>query len=114
MRILLFLFVLLPAALPAQINRSARELAQENVREYLAKKLFTNQPYKSISFSELKSRPDNNKTGIAWTIDHQFEITEKKTDFVKNSKETQKTYSFIFYLDDKMKVVKAESYSRGQ
>jgi hypothetical protein len=113
MRILLLSFLLLPCFLNAQINRSARELAQENVREYLVKKLFMNQPYKSVSFSELRSR-DDVKTGIAWTIDHQFEITEKAKNFDKKSAELQKPYNFIFYLDDKMNVVKAESYSRSQ
>lgn len=109
MRILLFLLLFFPAVLNAQINRSARELAMENVQGYLEKKLFKDLPYTSISFSDLRTQTEI-KTGIAWTIDHKFEITEKKQDAHQNTIKIRKPYRFIFYLDDRMKVLWAESY----
>ena len=109
MRVLLVLFLLLPVIANAQINRSATEFAKENVQEYLSKKVFKDQPYKPGVFSELKSHVQV-KAGIAWTIDHKFEISEKQKDAHQNSINVQKPYKFIFYLSDKMKVVRAESY----
>ena len=109
MRKLLFLFLFIPSFVNAQINRSAGELARENIQEYLTKKLFKQQPYKPVSFSDLRVYGET-KSDIEWTIDHKFEITEKGKDAFQHSVNVQKLYKFIFYLDDKMKVLRAESY----
>jgi GH35 family endo-1,4-beta-xylanase len=108
MRSFLFLSILLPVFASAQINRSAREFASEQVQEYIVKKLFKDQPYKPGSFGELKTRKQNDSE-IAWTIEHKFEITEthKGSD---NKEAASKSYKFLFYLDDKMRVLRADSF----
>jgi hypothetical protein len=108
MRSILFLLFILPVFASAQINRSAREFASEQVQEYVAKKLFKEQPYKPGPFGELKARKDG-YSEIAWTIEHKFEISEtRKGSDVKAG--PSKLYKFQFYLDDKMKVLRAESF----
>ena len=108
MRILLFLVTILPAILHGQINRSATELAKENIRSYLTGKIFKAEPYQPISYGELK--PENEKNADAkWTIVHKFKITEIKVGPAKKLS-VQKPYDFIFYLDDRMEVVGARSY----
>ena len=92
----------------AQVNRSAREFATEKIEEYVQQKLFKNQPYKIISFGELKPYQDKRKE-IFWMIDHQFEIVGSKKEEAKKNSKTQ-TYNFYFYLDEKMEVKKAETY----
>lgn len=109
MRSILLLCALLPAALHAQINRSATELAKENIQEYVTAKLFSGHPYQPVSYGELKQREDKNQE-IAWSITHKFEITETETQADKKLA-VQKPYKFIFFLDKKMKVRRAESYS---
>jgi len=108
MRITLFLLLLLPAVLRAQINRSATELAKENIQEYVTSKLFNGHPYQPVSYGELKSREEKNQEAI-WSITHKFEITETETHADKKIS-VQKPYNFIFYLDKKLKVRRAESY----
>jgi hypothetical protein len=108
MRITLFLLLLLPAVLRAQINRSATELAKENIQEYVTSKLFNGHPYQPVSYGELKSREEKNQEAI-WFITHKFEITETETHADKKIS-VQKPYNFIFYLDKKLKVRRAESY----
>jgi hypothetical protein len=108
MRSFMFLLFILPVFASAQINRSAREFASEQIREYVAKKLFKDQPYKPGSFGELKARKEDNPE-IAWTIEHKFEITETHKDS-DNKAAPSKVYKFQFYLDDKMRVLRAESF----
>jgi hypothetical protein len=106
MRKILFLLLLLPFFSSAQINRSATEFAKENIREYLVTRIFKDQPYKPVSYGELKPWKGTHSE-ISWTLDHDFEIAE-----IQNNKKTtvRKLYKFLFYLDRKMKVVRAESY----
>jgi len=108
MRITLLLLLLFPAILEAQINRSASELAKENIQEYVTSKLFNGHQYQPLSYGELRSRDDKNQE-IIWTITHKFEITETETHADKKIS-IQKPYNFIFYLDKKMKVRRADSY----
>jgi hypothetical protein len=108
MRSLIFLSLILPLFATAQINRSARELASEQVRDYVTRKLFKDQPYKSVSFGELKAHKENDSE-IAWKIEHQFEITAVHK-FSDELPGTSKSYKFLFYLDSKMKVLRAESF----
>jgi len=109
MRTLIFLFWLFPAMLSAQINRSATELAKENIHEYLTAKIFKSCPYQPISYGELTPL-DNQNTDVKWAIVHKFEITETKIETDKKVA-IQKLYEFIFYLDNKMKVLNARSYT---
>jgi hypothetical protein len=108
MQKILFLLLILPVFSDAQINRSATELAKENIQEYLLAKIFKNQSYKPISYSELKSYRGKNSE-ITWTIRHKFEIAEVQNVSDKKSMDAREPYSFFFYLDKKLKVVRAES-----
>jgi hypothetical protein len=109
MRSILILAVILPIFTSAQINRSAREYAGEQVQEYITKKLFKGLQYKAVSFGELKEHKEKNNQDMAWRIDHKFEIMA--TDSFSGQREaTPRTYLFSFYLDEKMKVLKAETY----
>lgn len=108
MQKILFLLLILPAFSNAQINRSATELAKENIQEYLVSKMFKNQPYKPVSYSELKSYKGKNPE-IIWTIEHKFEIAEAQKVSDKKSTDAREPYSFFFYLDKKLKVLRAES-----
>jgi hypothetical protein len=107
MRLLLIFLITIPFFSKAQINRSAKELASERVKEYIETRLFKDQPYKAISYGELKpySQP---RSHITWRIEHRFEIeapvfSDKKTT-------VRKPYYFSFYLDKKLKVLLAESF----
>jgi hypothetical protein len=104
-----FLFMLLlPAfAAKAQINRSAKEFAGERIQEYIVNKLFKNQQYKAVSYGELKKYVQKN-SGVAWIIAHEFEITEKKP-FTGSITPEPNIRQFYFYLNDKMKVIRAEA-----
>jgi hypothetical protein len=93
----------------AQINRSAKELAGETIHNYIGNKLFKNKSYKSVSFGELKQVGDRKST-ILWSIAHTFEITEGGNSTFEKSAKMQQSYTFLFYLDDKMKVLKAETF----
>jgi len=109
MRSILIVALLVPVFSVAQINRSAREYAAEQVQDYITKKLFKGHSYKSVSFSELKEHKERNNDEMAWRLDHKFEIME--TDDLSGKKNTvARTYLFSFYLDGKMKVLKAETY----
>jgi hypothetical protein len=109
MRSLLFLLAAFPLFSDAQINRSATLFASEQVQEYVVGKLFKNQPYKALSFGELKARQKVKDSEITWTLAHKFEIMESQN-FYNNKTAVPKVYNFLFYLDDKMKVLKAESF----
>jgi hypothetical protein len=100
----------LPVLAGAQINRSARELASEQVQQYVKTKLFNGIPYKPISFGQLKEHKEKNNDEMAWMIEHRFEVTEPHS-FTDQKTPTPKTYTFLFYLDQKMKVLLAETYT---
>ena len=108
MRLILVLLVIVPTFSVAQVNRSASELAQENIQSYLTTKLFRLGPYKPVSYGELKAHKESNRE-IIWMIIHDFEITETQ---LVDDKRTQvtKNYSFAFFLDKKMQVRRAETF----
>ncbi len=108
MRLTLFLLLILPVIGNAQINRSATEFAKDNISEYITTKLFKGYPYKPVSYGELKSREEKN-SGITSFIEHKFEITEVQTTAGKKAP-VQTPYKFVFYFNEKMKVVRAETY----
>jgi hypothetical protein len=108
-RLVIFLLCAVPALTNGQINRSATELARENIHEYLTDKLFKSHPYQPISYGQLKA-VDKKSRDVKWSIVHKFEITETLREADKKI-EVQKPYDFIFYLDDKMRVLGARSYS---
>ncbi len=108
MRSFFLLLLLLSAfAANAQINRSAKEFAGEKIKEYIMNKLFKDMQYKAVSYGELKSYTQKNSE-TAWIIAHEFEITEKKK-FAGNIIPESKPRQFYFYLNDKMKVIRAEA-----
>ncbi len=83
----------------AQVNRSATELAKENIRNYLVTKIFDSS-YQEVFYGTLKQLEGYHRD-IAWTIDH--------TGYTKNEKgERKQAYRFTFYLNDRMKVFRAE------
>lgn len=107
MRTLLILLLLFPFVSNAQINRSAKELASERIGEYITTRLFKGQPYQPVLYGELKSSGDK-QSAISWVIAHKFEITVTPKEDSKNAA-VRKPYKFLFYLDEKMKVVRAET-----
>ena len=109
MRSFLFLTLFLPVFVTAQINRSAREYASEQVQEYVTAKLFKDLSYKPGSFGPLKIFNEKRNKEIAWTIEHKFEVTETRK-FSDQKTAVPKEYKFLFYLDEKMKVLRAESF----
>ncbi len=109
MRKLFLVLLLAPLMMWGQINRSANEVAKEVTKDWLMKKLFKGKEYQPVWFSELK--PFNDKeSGSAWTIEHHFDIIDKSG--YERPSNTKTSYSFQFFLDKRMKVLRAESYSR--
>lgn len=108
MRIIILLLIILPSVAFAQVNRSAKELASGNIKEYITERLFTGREYKPVFYGEIKAAESKDRK-IHWSLVHKFEITE--TELV-NDKVTlvQKLYQFGFYLDRKMNVLKADGY----
>ena len=109
MRTLLFLALFIPVFANAQINRSAREFASERIQEYVTTKLFKDLSYKPDSFGQLKVYKEEKNLELAWTLEHKFEITETRKDTDQNAA-ISKSYKFLFFLDNKMKVLRAESF----
>ena len=108
MKKMIFLLLIYPVLAYGQINRSATELAKENIQEYLTAKIFKNCTYQSISYGELIACKDNDAY-VSWSIKHEFAITKNPIHQDEKVPE-QKLYKFIFYLSDKMKVLRAESF----
>lgn len=106
MRIIVLLGLLFPVFVKAQINRSANEFARETVEKYITTKLFKGQPYKAVSFDELKPREERNKE-INWSIAHKFLVAET---IPGTDKTVQHPYAFTFYLDKRMKVLRADAF----
>jgi len=107
MRTILYLLLSFPVVVNAQFKRSATELARENIREYLTEKLFKNRSYRSILYEDLTSLKGND-AAIESYIKHEFTITEPQIHANKKDS-VQKIYKFIFYFDNKMRVLGAES-----
>lgn len=107
MRTILLALLFVPLVHQAQVNRSATELAKENIKTWLLSKLFKDQPYKPGTYTDLKSVVDKNPN-VSWLIMHRFEIEESEIDPDTKS-HIQKPYKFAFYLDRKMGVVRAEA-----
>jgi hypothetical protein len=105
---IIFILLLLPFITKAQINRSASELAHENIKDYISTKIFKNRMYKPVSYGELKPDKEINSS-VLWVLDHRFEVAESQTTSDKEPVVEQKLYRFIFYLDKKMKVARAEN-----
>jgi hypothetical protein len=108
MRVLLFAVIIIPTFVHGQINRSATELAKENIRNYLTGKIFKAEPYQPIFYGELKHEKERS-VDARWSIVHKFKITETEMEADKKFS-VQKPYNFIFYLNDRMEVVRARSY----
>jgi len=108
MRIILFLSFLFPVLIHAQINRSATEFAKEKIAEYITTKLFKGNSYQPGSYGELREWKEKSSE-ISWSIDHKFEITEVQYNYGKKLA-VQRPYKFTFYFDDRMKIVKAETF----
>ncbi|MEI9809821.1 MAG: hypothetical protein WDO16_19250 [Bacteroidota bacterium] len=109
MRSLILFLLALPVIAGAQINRSAKELASEKIGEYVVNKLFKNQQYKSVSYGDIKPYGDK-KSPIAWSIVHKFEIKEANDNAGKTANAAA-SYTSLFYLDEKMKVLRVETSS---
>ena len=107
MRSIFVALLFVPLVHQAQVNRSATELARENIKSWLLSKLFKDQPYKPGTYTDLKTVVDKNPN-IAWMIMHRFEIEEPGLD-PDTKAHIQKPYKFAFYLDKKMTVVRAEA-----
>lgn len=108
MRKIVILCLLAPLFAGAQLNRSAKEYASEIIEDYVQQKLFKNQPYKPVSFGELKPVDDLKKV-ISWSMVHSFEIIEMRYEGDRKISKP-KSYKFSFYLDEKMNVKRAETY----
>ena len=108
MRITLLLLFACPFIVNAQVNRSANELTQEKIKEYITSRLFKDMPYKTISYGELKPYQQSWSPETTWTMEHIFEITETKMETGKKVK-VQRPYRFYFYLDKRIKVRGSEN-----
>lgn len=108
MRQIVFVLLFCPVFIGAQINRSATELAKENIQEYITGKVFNGCQYQPLSYGALKDRKDRNPE-IVWSIEHSFQITETITTHDKRFAQ-HKPYKFMFYLNKRMKVMRAETY----
>ena len=104
----IILFFLVPLFAHAQFNKSGTELAKENIQQYLTDKLFKGGHYQSISYGELKAQNGADRE-VAWTLPHDFTITEVQTQMDKKDS-VKKSYRFVFYLDHKMNVLRADRY----
>jgi hypothetical protein len=95
---LLFFGTILCSSIHAQINRSANEFARENIRNYIETNIFPGSAYKPVTQGELIPR----KTGgeVVWYLVQNFVVTKKNG--------LQESGRFIFYLDKKMNVRRAE------
>jgi hypothetical protein len=107
MRLTIFLLLICFQA-NSQINRSAMELASENARDFLVSKIFKNQDYHPLNFSVLEPYKQYDPN-IAWVLEHKCEVGNE-THFYGRDTTIVTTYKFIFYLDRKLKVFRAESF----
>ena len=103
MRIIYLLLLIVPCLVQAQVNRSAKELASENIKEYIETKLFKDMPYKAVSYGELKTYKQP-QTGKEWVLEHNFEITETRLQADKKNY-NNKALSFFLLPRQKNKSV---------
>ena len=103
------ILLLLPVLTHAQINRSARELAQENIEEYLSKKIFKDQPIQPGTIEELVTYQPN-RAGITWKVQYKMELKEKQSDGDSTHNVPCK---FTFYLDREFMVLLADRWFRN-
>ncbi len=109
MRTTILILFLLPIISQAQVNRSANELARENVKDYVLLKIFRNENYQPVSYTVLKPIKQEHSP-IVWSINHTFHIIDSQ--FVANKKiAVAQPYLFSFYLDKRLNVVLAEGFS---
>lgn len=109
MRSLLLVLLVFPLLAGAQINRSAKELASEKIQEYIVQKLFKNKQYTPVSYGEMK-QVGGKQSNVVWELAHKFEIVEGGKPSFGQAATIRQSYKFLFYLDEKMKVLKAETY----
>ena len=108
MRLIFLFFLFISFHAHSQVNRSAAELARENTQEFLVNKIFKSQTYHSLAYSEVEPyRPYD--PNISWVMEHKCEVLNTTRLFGKDSS-TYTIYKFVFYLDRKLKVYKAESF----
>lgn len=108
MRLILLLVMISPVFAGAQINRSAKEFAMDRVQEYMATKMFKNRSYTPVSYGQLKPAGQTGSK-ISWLIEHSFEVElTKEVDGEKII--ARKPGKLWFYMDNKMKIIRADSY----
>ena len=110
MRLLLILLLAVPFLSDAQINRSANEVAHAVTKDYIVNKVFRDKVYNPVWYGPLRERVDK-KEGTNWIIEHRFEIADKQSSSFNNHAAAKKEYSFMFFLDKRMKIVRAESFT---
>jgi hypothetical protein len=106
MRVLFFL-VILPFIGNAQFERSAKQLAQENIQDYISTKLFRNRVYEPLSFGEIKTPAEKNRE-IACYIEHKFLVVEPGYEGDEHVT-SRHLYTALFYFDSRMRIVRVES-----
>ncbi|MFL5811383.1 MAG: hypothetical protein ACJ749_17805 [Flavisolibacter sp.] len=105
----MIMFITISSLSNGQINNSAKELAKENTNKYLSNAVFKNRSYKQTSFGELKPF-DLRSSDIEWVMDQKVEAEQTRKLSDTSSKTITQEYSFRFYLDHKMEVLKTECY----
>lgn len=113
MRIVLCLLLALPCFASAQINKSANEVAREVTRDYIVQKVFKGKAYEPVWYGELIPVKDK-KTQTAWTLEHHFLVDERPSGGFEVGPAKKVSYSFLFFLDKRMRVLKAESFVKGE
>lgn len=107
MRTLLFLMLILPTLASAQVNKSAKELAGENIEAYL-QKIYKGQDH-TITLGEPKAYLSQGSEA-EWKISCRVTFT----DVAGKKSSSQDAYSnFMFYLSRRMQVVSAEAYKQN-
>ena len=107
MKIAFILLLIISFSSNAQINRSAKELARENIQEYLNTKIFRDHAYKPVAQSELKPFREEDPD-ILWKIEQRVETVEIQRDD-KQVVPVRTTVKFVFFLNKRMEVIRAES-----
>ena len=108
MRISFLICLVLAFSAQGQINHSATELAKENVQEYLVKKIFRNKVFRPLEYGSLEPYAHYDPD-ISWVFEQRCEVTQTVRYPGKDSTYTL-PYKFVFYLDSKLKVFRAESF----
>jgi hypothetical protein len=107
MRIVFLSLLILPLASISQANRSANQLAHENIQDYITHKIFKDKAYKPLSYQDLVSNKDG--TECVWKVAHKFEVGSRDEERQHENTDWSR-FSFTFYLNKKLKVVKAEGF----